>query len=99
MKAYTNKLMIGITTAGDDVNSFCYRRMDYGIKVVNGTIKDDSLFVFISRADVDENGNVDYTNPIQHQKANPSYGVTIRPEDIMRDALQAQNDPQQRKDF
>jgi len=26
-------------------------------------------------------------------------GVTIRPEDIMNDALQAQNDPQQRKDF
>jgi phage terminase large subunit-like protein len=42
---------------------------------------------------------VDYTDPLQHQKANPSYGVTIRPEDIMNDALQAQNDPQQRKDF
>lgn len=98
-KAYTNKLMIGITTAGDNVNSFCYRRIEYGVKVVNGEIKDDSLFVFIARADKDEKGNVDYTNPIQHQKANPSYGVTIRPADIMQEALQAQNDPQQRKDF
>ena len=99
MKAYTNKLMIGITTAGDNMNSFCYRRQEYGIKIVNGTVKDDSLFVFISRADQDENGDVDYLNPIQHKKANPSYGVTIRPEDLMNDALQAQNDPQQRKDF
>lgn len=99
MKAYTNKLMIGITTAGDNMNSFCYRRMEYCVKVVNGTVKDDSTFVFIARADQDENGNVDYTNPIQHEKANPSYGVTIRPEEIMNDALQAQNDPQQRKDF
>lgn len=99
MKAYTNKLMIGITTAGDNMNSFCYRRQEYGIKIVNGTVKDDSLFVFISRADQDENGDVDYLNPIQHEKANPSYGVTIRPEDLMNDALQAQNDPQQRKDF
>lgn len=99
MKAYTNKLMIGITTAGDNMNSFCYRRQEYGIKIVNGTVKDDSLFVFISRADQDENGNVDYLNPIQHEKANPSYGVTIRPEDLMTEALQAQNDPQQRKDF
>lgn len=99
MKSYNNKLMIGITTAGNDVNSFCYRRLDYGVKVVNGTVKDDSLFVFVSRADQDESGNCDYTNPIQHQKANPSYGVTIRPEDILQDALQAQNDPQQRKDF
>lgn len=99
MKAYTNKLMIGITTAGDEVNSFCYRRLEYGVKVVSGTVKDDSLFCFISRADQDDKGNCDYTDPVQHQKANPSYGVTVRSEDMMREALQAQNDPQQRKDF
>ena len=99
MKAYRNKLMIGITTAGDNANSFGYRRMEYGIKVVNGTIKDDSLFVMIARADQTENGEVDYTNPIQHQKANLSYGVTVSPEDLMNEAMQAQNDPQQRKDF
>lgn len=99
MKAYTNKLMVGITTAGDNVNSFCYKRLEYGLKVVDGTVKDDTLFVFISRADQDDKGNCDYTDPIQHQKANPSYGVTIRPEEIRNDALQAQNDPQQRKDF
>ncbi len=99
MKAYTNKLMIGITTAGDNVNSFCYQRLDYATKVVSGLVKDDSLFAFISRADEDENGNVDYTNAVQQEKANPSYGITIRPADIMQEALQAQNDPQQRKDF
>jgi phage terminase large subunit-like protein len=99
MKAYTNKLMIGITTAGDNMNSFCYRRLEYARKVLNGTVKDDSLFCFVACADQDENGEVDYTNPIQHEKANPSYGVTIRPEDLMNEALQAQNDPQQRKDF
>ena len=30
MKAYRNKLMVGITTAGDNANSFGYRRMEYG---------------------------------------------------------------------
>ena len=99
MQAYTNKLMVGITTAGDNVNSFGYHRMEYGVKVAGGTVKDDAFFAFIARADQDDKGNVDYTNPIQHQKANPNYGVTIRPNDIMNDALQAQNDPQQRKDF
>ena len=99
MKAYTNKLMIGITTAGDNMNSFCYRRLEYAGKVVNDTVKDDSLFVFISRADQDQNGDVDYLDPIQHEKANPNYGVTIRPEEILNEARQAQNDPQQRKDF
>lgn len=99
MKAYTNKLMIGITTAGDNINSFGYRRMEYAKKVAEGTIKDDSLFSFVAQADMDERGNVDYTNPIQHMKANPNYGVTIRPDDILQESLQAQNDPQQRKDF
>lgn len=99
MKAYTNKLMIGITTAGDNINSFCYRRLEYSSKVVSGTIKDDSLFCFVSRADQDKNGNVDYTSAEQHEKANPSFGYTIRPDDIMQESLQAQNDPQQRKDF
>ena len=99
MKAYTNKLIVGITTAGDDTNSFGYRRMEYAVKVADGTVKDDALFSFVARADQDENGFVDYTNPIQHQKANLSYGVTIRPDDMLRESLEAQNDPQQRKDF
>ena len=99
MKAYTNKLMIGITTAGDNVNSFCYGRLQYAEKVLDGIVKDDTLFCFVSKAQKDENGDVDYLDPKQHELANPSYGVTIRPDDIMQEALQAQNDPQQRKDF
>lgn len=98
-KAYTNKLMVGITTAGDNINSFGHSQMELAIKVANGTIKDDSFFSFVARADQDENGNVDYTNPIQHQKANPSYNVTIRPDDLMADAYQAQNEPRKRKNF
>lgn len=31
--------------------------------------------------------------------ANPAYGASIRPNDILNDAMQALNDPQQRKDF
>lgn len=99
MKAYTNKMIIGITTAGDNINSFGYKRMEYACKVADGTIDDDTLFSFVARADQDDKGVVDYLNPIQHQKANPNYGITIRPEDLMADAYQAQNDPQQRKDF
>ena len=99
MKSYTNKLMVGITTAGDNINSFGHDRMEYAVKVAGGIVKDDSFFSFVARADQDDKGNVDYTNPVQHEKANPNYGITIRPQDMMNDALQAQNDPQQRKDF
>ena len=99
MKSYTNKLIIGITTAGDNVNSFGYGRQEYAVKVANGLVADDSFFAFVARADQDESGDVDYTNPIQHQKANPNYGVTIRPDDMLNESYQAMNDPQQRKDF
>ena len=98
-KAYTNKLTIGITTAGDNANSFGYRRLEYAEKILDGSVTDDSLFCFVSHADKDDKGNVDFLDPVQHEKANPNYGVTIRPEDIMADAQQALNDPQQRKDF
>ncbi|RBP89389.1 phage terminase large subunit-like protein [Cytobacillus firmus] len=99
MKAYTNKLMIGITTAGDNMNSFCYNRLQYCKKVLDKSIVDDQYFIFIAKADQDEKGNVDFLDPVQHEKANPNYGVSIRPQDILNDAKQAQNDPQQRKDF
>ena len=98
-KAYTNKLCLGITTAGDSMTSFCYNRLKYCQKILDGTVKDEQYFVFIAKADEAEDGSVDYTSAVEHEKANPNYGVTIRPDDIMNDALQAQNDPQQRKDF
>ena len=99
MKSYQNKLIVGITTAGDNANSFGYHRQEYAVKVVKGIVEDDALFAFVARADQDKSGAVDYTNPAQHKKANPNYGVTIRPDEILNDSLQAQNDPQQRKDF
>ena len=99
MKAYTNKLMIGITTAGDDMTSFCYRKLKVCMQILDGSITDETYFVFICKAPEDEKGNVDFTNPIVHQMANPAYGVSIRPNDILNDSMQALNDPQLRKDF
>ena len=103
MKAYTNKLMIGISTAGDDPNSFLAQRVKYCKRVLDGQVKDEQYFIFICEADmsigVDGKKYLDYTNPKIHEMANPGYGHTIRPEEIANDAMQAQNDPQQRKDF
>ena len=98
-KAYTNKLVIAITTAGDDGTSFCAQRLTYARNVLRGKYQNENLFAFLCHAEQDEKGNVDILDPVQHQKANPSYGVTIRPADIMNDAQQAADDPQQRKDF
>lgn len=104
MKAYTNKLMIGISTAGDNPMGFLANRVVYAKKVLDEQVEDEQLFIFICEADPVKDPDtgkeyIDYTNPITHQMANPAYGQSIRPEDIMNDAIQAQNDPQQRKDF
>lgn len=98
-KAYTNKMVIGITTAGDDGTGFCAQRLEYCRKILDGTVEDEAYFVFICCAEKNEDGTVDFTDARQHEIANPNYGITIRPADIMNDAMQAQNDPQQRKDF
>lgn len=95
MKAYVNKLLIGITTAGSNMSSFCYQRLQYCQKVLNKEVEDEQYFIFITKADNPE----DYTNPIEHEKANPNYGVTIRAQDIMAESLQAQNDPSARDEF
>jgi phage terminase large subunit-like protein len=94
-KAYVNKLLIGITTAGSNMNSFCYQRLNYCQKVLNKEVEDEQYFIFICKADNPD----DYTNPIEHEKANPNYNVTIRAADIMADAMQAQNDPSARDEF
>ena len=98
-KAYRNSLCIGITTAGDNMNSFCYNRMKYCQKILDQIVTDEQYFIFIAKADEDEEGNVDYTNPIEHEKANPNYNVSVSGQELLNDAMQAQNDPQQRKSF
>jgi phage terminase large subunit-like protein len=94
-KSYVNKLLIGITTAGSNMNSFCYQRLQYCQKVLNKEVEDEQYFIFITKADNPD----DYTNPIEHEKANPNYNVTIRAQDIMAESLQAQNDPSARSEF
>lgn len=100
MKAYTNKLMIGISTAGDNEQAFLGQRLKYCRKVLNGTVKDEQYFIFMCCAPEGvRDGSVDFTDPKVHEIANPAYGVSIRPDEILNDSLQALNDPQQRKDF
>lgn len=100
MKAYSNKLLIGISTAGDNEQVFLGQRLKYCRKVLDGTVRDEQYFIFMCCAPEGvKDGSVDYTDPKVHEMANPAYGVSIRPEEILNDSLQAQNDPQQRKDF
>lgn len=95
MKAYVNKLLIGITSAGNNPNSFCFKREEYCKGVLDGKFEDEEYFIFICEADNMD----DFTNPVEHEKANPNYGVTIRKSDILNESLQALNDPSSRNEF
>lgn len=102
MNAYRNKLMLGISTAGDDPNGFLAQRVNFSKRVLDKEIEADYYFCFICEADPEPGSSgkvIDYLNPITHEKANPGYGVTVSPEDLMQKALSAQNNPLERKDF
>lgn len=99
MKAYRNKLMIGISTAGDDPNSFLANKVRYCKRVLDKEIQDEQYFIFICEADPDENGVIDYTNPVIQEMANPAYGESVQPEELMNDAIQAQENAELRKDY
>ncbi len=110
MKAYRNKLLVGISTAGDIPDGFLANRIKTLQAVLNGTIKDkayDSYFIFICKADQDEEGNIlnyngeitEFDDPEVLEMCTPSIGVTVTLEELMDDAAQARNEPQLRSEF
>nr|DAQ81203.1 MAG TPA: Large Terminase [Caudoviricetes sp.] len=101
-KAYSNKLVIGISSGGKLAHGFLARRVEYCRKILKGTITGDaadSLFIFLACAPRMDNGDVDYTNPDVLQGCNPGWGQSIRPQDMINDAEQAKDDPQLRPEF
>lgn len=101
-KAYSNKLVIGISSGGKLAHGFLARRVEYCRKVLKGTITGDaadSLFIFLACAPRMDNGDVDYTNPTVLRGCNPGWGQSIRPQDMLNDAAQAKDDPQLRPEF
>lgn len=62
-----NALTLAITTAGFNLNSFCYEHYNFCKKVLSGAIEKDSLFIFI--AEMDEGDDI--FNPDNWLKANP----------------------------
>lgn len=101
-KAYTNKLVIGISSGGDLAQGFCAKRVEYCRKILNGTItgdEADTIFAFIASAPRTESGDVDYTSPEVMAACNPGWGASIRPQDMVNAAAQARDDPQLRPMF
>jgi phage terminase large subunit-like protein len=71
--ARTSPLVIAITTAGDDEQSFCHAQRDYLEALLRGHIEDETFFGLVFSLDEGD----DWRNPDTWGKANPNLGVTI----------------------
>ena len=73
-----------ITTAGFNRAGICYEQRAYSLKILAG-LKDEEYFgVVYSLDDAD-----DWQDPKSWAKANPNWGVSVKPEDIERKARKA----------
>jgi phage terminase large subunit-like protein len=77
------------TTAGIDTGGICYEKLGYLERVLDGSVEDDSLFGV--NYTIDEGD--DWTQESTWVKANPNYGISVKPVDMARKAKEAQQSP------
>jgi phage terminase large subunit-like protein len=91
MGARSQPLMFGISTAGlFDPNSVCYELYDYGKKVRDGVIDDKTFLPCIYEAASPDD---DIHDVEVWKKANPNFGVSIKPEYFEKMSREAKSLP------
>lgn len=97
--ARRNPLHFQITTAGDDLVSPCGDQHEYACKILDGVLPDDastlSFFAFIAHADEGD----DPWSEATWQKANPQWGISVKPDDMQKLAAKARNMPAAAAEF
>lgn len=88
MGARRQPMTVVITTAGTyDKESIGWQQHDYACKVLEGVVQDDSFFAFIAAADEGD----DNFSPTTQAKANPNYGISVKPEYLAQQAEKAKH--------
>jgi phage terminase large subunit-like protein len=88
-------LQLEITTAGYDRESVCWEHNQYSTQILEGTVEDDTWFAFI--ATIDEGDSWD--DPLAWAKANPNYGISVKPDDLARKCEKAKRMPAAQNGF
>lgn len=89
-KGRNQALIFMITNSGSDRTSVCYDYHEYGAKVCEGSIEDDSMFAYICALD---EGDDPFKDESCWAKANPSLGVTITEKYLREQVVQARGMP------
>jgi len=84
-----NPLFMVITTAGLDVDSFCFQLRTYYKEVLSGVKEDDSSFILIYTLDDGD----DWTNPENFIKSNPNFKITINESFLVDEINKAKQSP------
>lgn len=77
--------MWAITTAGFDRTGICYEQRTYGTKILGKLVEDDSFFCIVYTLDKDD----DWKDPAVWPKANPNWGISVKPDTIEKAAKKA----------
>jgi phage terminase large subunit-like protein len=78
-----------ITTAGSDPATPCGDQHHYAVQILTRVLHDETFFAFIAHADPKDPPFVERT----WRKANPNYGVSVKPEDLRNLAKKARHMP------
>lgn len=96
MDARRQPLIWIITTAGDDRPDTPYAtEEDYAIKVLEGTLEDDSYFAYLAMLDPGD----DWTDETNWIKANPNLGVSVDIDNLRGRATKAKGTPDAQSTF
>jgi phage terminase large subunit-like protein len=82
-------LIFAITTAGFDKHSVCWQQHEYGEKVLDRIIEDDSHFAFIASLDAED----DWTDSTVWVKANPNLGISVKIDSLEEQCARAESLP------
>lgn len=82
-------LLLITTTAGVEIGGICHEKMSYLHKVLDGSAVDEAFFGINYTIDTGD----DYRLPAIHRKANPNYGISVDPDDLLRKVTEAQHSP------
>lgn len=93
--ARRSPLILAITTAGHNRDSACYSHREFCVNVLNGVFDDDDLFVQIYTIDEGDAWDEEST----WIKANPNYGISVKPEYIKAQIAEARESGVKRDSF
>lgn len=90
-------MLYQITTAGFDLSSFGYEQHKFAEKVLQGVFGDDFDDFLVIIYTVDDPNK--WTDPLEWQKANPNWGVTVFEKRLAVSCKKAQRQPSEEVNF